>query len=1105
MADLDELRAACYAALERRDFAAAREAIGALRPYSGAEAAELFVCAAIEAEDAEAAERALTRLAAMRPGAPYTRFLAARVAFLRGERVTVRAALEALLPKVREAAFREKILNLLGQCCRFLGDGKAATAYYLEASRAAQSPMLGALEYGNYLFNLHYLPPLSPGEAKRAAAGYDRFFSDVTPFLHRRPKPGQRLRVGYLSPDFRDHVMLRFSAALVSSRMGERFDVCAYMLGEEDAYSRALSERATLWRNLCGLSAAAAARQIYEDGIDILVDLAGHTRGGTLPILAYRPAPVQISGIGYFASTGLRTVDYFLGDIYLDDDAAQGAFTEALLVLPRTHFCYTPQGTVPSPAALSCMKKGFVTFGSFNNFSKVNDEVLRVWKRILDRVPTARLLLKADIFDREDSRDYALARVARAGIDLARVEARGVTRDYLAEYGDMDIALDTFPYPGGGTTTDALYMGVPVVTRAGNDHGGRFGRSILMNMGLSELVAETEDAYVERAVALAGDTELLAALRKNLRGMMERSPLMDAQGYREDMAAAYGMVWEAHCAKQKTPSYGEIVSLANRMRALAAGGDRRQALAAADAILAAEPEDRPLLERVAVLYHDMGEAEPTERAAALLLKRKRYGYALFLAASAASLQRRYDDAIALCREALNDRAIPPWQRGMVHHLLGNIYLVRGEREKAAEQYRLSSADKDIAHGKLSDYGNYLLDIHFAYHAPEFYLEEAKKYDSFFRDIKPYRHTSAKARHGKIRVGYISPDFQHHIVAYFSHAFFYAGDKSRFEVYGYALCPENPVSAFLAQKADAWRNLCELSAAEAAARIYGDELDILVDLSGHTGNNALPILAYRPAPVQVCGIGWFATTGLSTVDYFLVDVHTAPPGEERYFTERLIRLPESHLCFTPFDNPPEPAPAPCLATGHVTFGSLNKFDKTTDEALAAWGRILARVPKSRLFLKAAAFDDGERKTAIFARLAAAGIDTARVDTEGYTARHYVAYHRIDIALDTYPYPGGGTTCDALYMGVPVITMEGDSHHGRFGASLLRNAGLEDLCATSWASYEETAVRLAGDTERLAEIHRTLRHTLEQTAVLDEKRYMAALEAEYQRIHALPRQR
>ena len=541
---LASLRDTIYAALDRRDFPAARQAIMRLLPQREAEALGLWASVGIESGDAAEAEEAVKKLRRVAPGDAYTRFLAARVKFMRGETVAPARELAALArEKNIPRAYQEKIYNLLGQCCRFLGRSEESVAAYLAASRAAAEPRLAALEYSDYLFNAHYLPPPSPAERRRRAAGYGAFFKDVTPFLHRWREPEKKLRIGYISPDFRDHVVLRFCAALLTSYDRARFEVYAYMNAPEDEKSRALAREVDGWRNIFGASPAAAARQIYEDGVDILVDLAGHTRGGALPVLAYKPAPVQVSGIGYFASTGLPAVDYFLGDVYLDDAAEQDAFTEKLLVLPHSHFCYLPFVAMPDAAPPPSLTRGFVTFGCFNNYSKVTDEMLLLWRRLLEDVPGARLLLKSRLFGSAEGRELATERFLRLGLDASRVELRGFSADYLAEYADMDIALDTAPYTGGLTTCEALYMGVPVVTLKGRTHGARFGASLLRNAGLAELVAESAAQYAEIAGLLAASPETLAMLREKQRDILLASHLMNFRRYVREVEAAYEAVW----------------------------------------------------------------------------------------------------------------------------------------------------------------------------------------------------------------------------------------------------------------------------------------------------------------------------------------------------------------------------------------------------------------------------------------------------------------------------------------------------------------------------------------------------------------------------------
>ena len=545
---LEGVRDHIFAALARGDEASAIRDIEKLCAHAPAEAVGLLTALHIEAGRAQEALAAWKKCEAYAPHDPYTVFLRARIYLMQGERC---AALQMLLPLMdapMPPAIAEKVYNIAGQCARFLGRAREAVTFYARARDAAQSLALKALNASNVLFNRHYLPA-TLAEDRTAAEEYSALFADVRQFDHAAHRQGERLRIGYLSPDVREHVVLSFSYALMTSLDPARFAVTVYALNAEDGYTEQVKAGVAHFRSLARLSAEEAAHVIYRDGIDILVDLAGHTAGRTLPILAYRPAPVQISGIGYFASTGLSAVDYFLADPILAAGDAEKGFTEELLVLPATHFCWQPLHAAPAPAHAPAAGR-LIVFGSFNNFTKLNDEVLQTWAEILRRVPESRLLLKTDVFSYADARAEALQRIAAAGIPLACVEAEGSSQDYLAAYSRVDIALDPFPYPGGGTTCDALYMGVPVVTLAGESLGSRFGASLLENIGAGALIAHTEEEYIALAAALAGDPATIDALHAGLRGMMENSPVMDAAGYGSDVGAAYEAVWAFYMTKE---------------------------------------------------------------------------------------------------------------------------------------------------------------------------------------------------------------------------------------------------------------------------------------------------------------------------------------------------------------------------------------------------------------------------------------------------------------------------------------------------------------------------------------------------------------------------
>ena len=426
--------------------------------------------------------------------------------------------------------------SLLGSALRKLGENRAAVDALLESARLEPNPAQKLVECSNAIFAADAVEDFTAEEFQQLYARYRELVAGLQPKAY--PAPAwhhAKLRIGYLSADLRDHAVAQFVRPLLREYDHAAFDVYVYSLvGREDGVTAALRDPAAIWRRVAGQPYAAVAEQIRADEIDVLFDLSGHSAENALPVFAWQPARVQISGIGYFNSTGLASCDGFLSDIYCAPETQSPYFTEPLLRLPQTHFCYAPFTRFPAVQPPPCLAKGYVTYGCFNNFSKVTDEMLARWRQILAAVPRAHLLLKHALFDSREGRTYTVERLRRLGFSdelLGRIEMRGLSKDYLREYGDMDIALDTFPYPGGLTTCEALMMGVPVVSLVGERHGARFGRSFLENIGLGELAVDTPERYVELAVGLAQDAQTLAALRQILRPKMLQSPLMDGAGY----------------------------------------------------------------------------------------------------------------------------------------------------------------------------------------------------------------------------------------------------------------------------------------------------------------------------------------------------------------------------------------------------------------------------------------------------------------------------------------------------------------------------------------------------------------------------------------------
>ncbi|EKX97092.1 hypothetical protein [Selenomonas sp. oral taxon 138] len=461
------------------------------------------------------------------------------------------AALHRLQKMEQEDLFpmerRWELHELMGQILFLFADLKAALPHLKlawELPRTDHGARLAALS--NYLMYLHYIEGVTNEEMRAAHSSYAEMMGTLTQFSHGKRRR-KRIRVGYLSPNLTDHIVLNFAIQLFASYDRTRFAVSLYDVGgQHSEVTDWVTGMADRYVDLSKFTPAEAARRIHADEVDILFDLAGHSAGGkTLQIAAYKPAPVQISGIGYFNTTGLSAMDYFLGDAIADPPEMDALFTERILRLPETHLCFTPSERFRAYEQLQRAPHTPVVFGSFNNFAKITDEMLTCWSEILRTVPTAQLLLK-NVHPRAETLIRMRQRAEHAGIDLARLELRPGSKDYLRDYLDVDIILDTYPYQGGGTTCEALCMGLPVVTMAGTRHGARFAVSLLKNAGLGELIAESPAAYVERAIGLANDPELLAALHTAIPRMMRASPLMDGVRYVRAVEAAYEMIWEQY-------------------------------------------------------------------------------------------------------------------------------------------------------------------------------------------------------------------------------------------------------------------------------------------------------------------------------------------------------------------------------------------------------------------------------------------------------------------------------------------------------------------------------------------------------------------------------
>lgn len=357
-----------------------------------------------------------------------------------------------------------------------------------------------------------------------------------------------RLRVGLVSGDLREHPVGYFLEGLVRHLDPERFALHAYPPHDRlDALALRLRPRFSAWTPL-PRDDAEAARRIHDDGIHVLIDLSGHTTGNRLPVFAWKPAPVQVSWLGYFASTGVAEIDYFLADPILVPDEHRAHFSEQVWHLPRTRLCFSVPQPCPAVGPLPALGGAGLTFACFNTLGKIGMPVLALWSQLLARVPGSRLFLKARQLGEAAVREDITRRLAALGVAPERLvlEGNSPRAEYLAAYNRADIALDPFPYTGATTTMEALWMGVPVLTLAGGHLLARQGAALLTNAGLPDWIASDAADFLRRGASHAADLAALARLRTRLRPQVGTSPLMDGALFARDFALALERMWARH-------------------------------------------------------------------------------------------------------------------------------------------------------------------------------------------------------------------------------------------------------------------------------------------------------------------------------------------------------------------------------------------------------------------------------------------------------------------------------------------------------------------------------------------------------------------------------
>ncbi len=434
------------------------------------------------------------------------------------------------------AEMRQLLSNILGKQSKYADVVK-------ESDRAFEAPSVHPVIWEQRLYGFSYHPDLSAEEIYNEFERWgDRFPEPLTDFRSHDRNPNRRLRIGYVSPDFRKHTSRFYFWPLFQHHDRNSFELFAYSNVEHEvAWTRLFREQFEHWRDIHAVDDQAAAELVRADGIDILVDLCGHMAGDRLGLFSLKPAPIQAYWLGSAWTTGLKAMDYVLFDPHV---APEGTLTrETIIRLPHSFMVFQPKVDAPDVVAPPCLKNGFVTFGYTGRTERLNHRTFRVWGEILKRLPEARLVLDYPPFADPRTQDHYRAFMAEHGVDTDRVILRNSPKIFEG-LNDIDILLDSFPHSGGTMLMDALWMGVPALTLASRPPVGRLGTGMMMNLGLPEWVAQSEAEYIDKACQFAGDGQTLTKLRLGMRERMLNSPLMDGPGFAHGVEDAYRAMFE---------------------------------------------------------------------------------------------------------------------------------------------------------------------------------------------------------------------------------------------------------------------------------------------------------------------------------------------------------------------------------------------------------------------------------------------------------------------------------------------------------------------------------------------------------------------------------
>jgi len=919
-----------------------------------------------------------------------------------------------------------------------------------------------------------------------------------------------RIRVAYVSEDFRDHPVGRQIVQLLECHNRKQFEIYAISVGLEtqDAVEARIRNAVEHFIPVAGLSDLEIADLMRDLQLDIAIDLNGITGNVRNGMFARGCAPVQASFLGYAGSSGADFFDYLIADRIVVPQKSRPYYCEQLVYLPDSMMpgdSTRPIAGRPfTRAELGLPEQGFV-FRCYNSVNKILPETFDLWMQILAQVPGSVLWLTAN---QAEIRDNLRAQAGKRGIEPSRLIFADILSlpDHLARNQLADLFLDTFPFGAHSTANEALWSGLPVLTRVGQSFASRVCASQLLAIDLPELVVASAQEYLDTAIRLATQPQLLQDIRQRLLSSRLGARLFDTPRLARHLESAFTTMHSRASRGLRLVDFDVPVIEADRDAAVATQHDlklrqlldqaesqlhrgmRSQALASFESALLLTPEDALLRRRAADLCSEFK-----------LYDRAADHYRLLVRADAGSSELMVDYLVALencsryaeALEAIRERGHDPLLPGGVLYMQMRSCLW-DDIDHQREQYVHRVMERGEAGNPMP-----LLAV---IDAPDVHQRSAQIISlAGTAGITPHAVRGRSAAGRKLRIGYFSADFRNHAMAYQMAEFYEVTDRTQFEQFAFSLGSHtnDEWRARLEASFDSFLDVSTMDDAQIAAFARDLQIDIAVDLVGHTSGSRPGIFAHRCAPVQIGYLGYPGTSGNPHIDYLVADKTVVPSSEQQHYSEKMLYLPR---CFMVNDGT-KPAARDLFTradfglpqTGFV-FRCYNNSNKILPDVFACWMRLLTQVPDSVLWLLETSqySKDNLRKSA-----ADFGVDPARLlFSPTLITEHHLARNRLaDLFLDTFPYTAHSTGCDALWSGLPLLTRMGKSFASRVAGSLLFDLGLPELVTHTIEQYEATALRLATHPQELATLRARLESNRVTSTLFDARNFARCIERAY----------